>query len=91
MDAYVYEEGGILVRRDSPLGKKIKAMVLKALLEDKLAVQRGTIKMFKENCVYNFYIRASDVKVEQVNAVVQQLNGSTAGVPSDPNSGPPQV
>ena len=91
MDAYVYEEGGILIRRDSPLGKKIKAMVMKALLEDKLGVQKDNVKMFKENGVYNFYIKASDVKVEQVNSVIQQLNRSTADVPSSPNSGQPQV
>ena len=91
MDAYVCEEGGILIRRDSPLGKKIKAMVMKALLEDKLGVQKDTIKMFKENGVYNFYIKASDVKVEQVNAVVQQLNGSASSASGDPNLGPPRA
>ena len=66
-------------------------MVMKALLEDKLAVQRDTVKMYKENGVYNFYIKASDVKVEQVNSVIQQLNEGTTDVPSNPNSGQPQV
>ena len=64
---------------------------MKALLEDKLGVQKDTVKMFKENGVYNFYIRASDVKVEQVNAVVQQLNGSASSASGDPNLGQPQV
>ena len=91
MDAFLFEEGGILIRRNSSLAKDIKQFIMKQISGKKKEAEKEIIRMYKEGGVYNFYLKASGLKVEQVNNIAQEVLAQPTAKDPEGNSGQPTV
>ena len=64
---------------------------MKRLNDRKKDVEKDIVRMYKECSVYNFYIKANGLKVEQVNSVVEEVITHAMANATEGNSGQPRV
>ena len=60
-DAHIFEDGGVLIRRDSSMAKKVRNFMKK--MNDKYGT-KGQIKLYKEANVYNAYLKTSKATID---------------------------